>query len=99
MIDKSILRFFIIYIIQVGSFWGFFEGYTYFKGDHLKKLLGPYWILLYGLPAIIALIVTIIQTLKTDDPEKSHGDIIITHGDRSPGKVEGDCNYNANNHE
>lgn len=97
MIAKGIIKFFAIYIIQVGSIWGFVEGYTYFRGDHLKKLLGPYWVILYGLPAIIALIATIKQISKIDNSANSHGDIIITKGKYSPGKVGG--NYEVNIHE
>lgn len=97
MIGKSILKFVTIYIIQVGAIWGFVEGYTYFKGDHLKKLLGPYWVVLYGLPALIALILTMRQITKKNASANSRGDIIITKGAYSPGKVGGD--YEVNIHE
>lgn len=94
MITKGILKFVMIYIIQVGSIWGFMEGYTYFNGDHLKKILGPYWILLYGLPAVVALIAAVLHTLKTKDSTNSDGEVIITKGNYSPGKVSGDYKVN-----
>jgi uncharacterized protein YjbI with pentapeptide repeats len=49
---RSVIQLFIIYIAQVTTIWGLVEGYTYFKGNYLKELVGPYRILLYILPLI-----------------------------------------------
>ena len=46
---KSAIKFFALYIVQVGTLWGLLEGYTYFMGDALKNLLGSFWILIYGI--------------------------------------------------
>ena len=97
MIAKTIFKFMGIYIVQVGTIWGFVEGYTYFKGDHLKNLLGPYWILLYGVPALIALIATALSSLKSSNSKKSEGTTIVTKGKYSPGIVGHD--YEVNIHE
>lgn len=49
---KAVIMTMVIYISQVGVFWGLLEGYTYFKGDALKKNIGEYWVFLYLLPII-----------------------------------------------
>lgn len=52
-------RFWITFIASysaiVGAVWGFLEAYTYFKDEELKQILGPYWLLIYSVPIIIAL--------------------------------------------
>lgn len=49
---KTVILAMAIYISQVGALWGLLEGYTYFKGDTLKTVLGAYWLLLYIFPLI-----------------------------------------------
>ena len=96
MIGKIIFKFMGIYIVQVGTIWGFVEGYTYFRGDHLRNLLGPYWILLYGVPALIALIVTAFPFIKSPDSEISQGTTMITKGQCSPNIVGRDYEVKIN---
>lgn len=91
---KKIFKFAAIYLVQVGIIWGFCESYTYFKDDDLKALLGEYWILIYILPVISSLIITL---NKNSDSEKNIEEKILTKGKYSPGKVDG--NYTVNNHE
>ncbi len=47
------------YFILVAGIWGFLEAYTYFQDDHLKKVLGPYWWIIYVLPLFISLFMAI----------------------------------------
>ncbi|MCI0527794.1 MAG: NB-ARC domain-containing protein, partial [Nitrospira sp.] len=51
------------YVALVLTAWGLIEASTFFKGDDLKNLIGPYWPLLYLLPLVIALFVAGVQLL------------------------------------
>jgi len=54
----------ITYSTLVGGVWGILEAYTYFRGDSLKRMLGPYWILLYAMPLLIAASVAFVGSSK-----------------------------------
>lgn len=75
-----------LYILQVGALWGLIEGYTYFKGDNLKTILGSYWIMIYIIP-IISTIYVLYN--KTRDKASAH-EAVVTQGNYSPGEVGGD---------
>jgi hypothetical protein len=63
---KTVVAFLGSYIVLVLGIWGFIEAYTYFEGDHLKQIVGPYWWALYGVPIPVALCVA----LWRDKPER-----------------------------
>lgn len=56
----NIKLFLAVYFSLVASIWGVAEAYTYFTDDALRIVLGSYWwTILYGLPLIIALLISI----------------------------------------
>lgn len=59
---KHWLTLFVSYATMVGVIWGVLEAYTYFQGDHLKYVVGSYWILIYILPIFPSLIITFMST-------------------------------------
>ncbi len=85
MCINKIIKSIIIYIVQIGTLWGLLEGYTYFKDDVLKEVLGPYWLLIYILP----LFTTAFIIFKDKRPKDSVQENITTQGNFSPGKVNG----------
>jgi hypothetical protein len=64
-------RFLITYFGLVAGIWGFLEAYTYFKGNSLKRTLGPYWVLIYSFPLVLALVIAILGSSK-DDTKSTH---------------------------
>ena len=64
----------ISYIALVTGTWGFLEAYTYFQGDYLKNMIGPYWVSIYLIPLPIALIVGFIRskTKNHQTPSKTY---------------------------
>jgi len=64
------------YFTFVGSIWGFLEAYTYFRGNSLKKALGPYWVLIYSLPLLVAFVIALVS-LKSGF-EKHRGEVSQT---------------------
>lgn len=65
-------RFIGIYIGIVIAIWGFLDAYTYFIDDKLKELLGSYWLLLYGIPLIPALIIALLNSKDERNTEKDN---------------------------
>jgi len=61
---RFLRRLFEGYVGTVVAIWGFLEAYTYFRGDHLKQVLGPHWLLVYSLPILPALVLAFLSTRK-----------------------------------
>jgi hypothetical protein len=61
----------ITYSALVGGVWGILEAYAYFRDDSLKRMLGPYWILLYAIPLLIAVAVASVGSSKDDKAKES----------------------------
>ena len=63
--------FFTVYLAIVAGIWGFLEAYTYFEGDSLRELLGPYWLAIYGLPLFFAFTIAALRTNTPDSPAET----------------------------
>jgi hypothetical protein len=59
MLSTFIKSFLSSYFVLEASIWGFLEAYTYFQDDRLKKVLGPYWWIVYVFPLFISLFMAI----------------------------------------
>lgn len=68
---KKLFRFFGImlgsYFTFVAGIWGFLEAYTYFRGDYLREIVGSYWIFIYSLPLLPAIIIGIVKPNNSEN--------------------------------
>jgi len=83
----------VAYLAQVGILWGALEGFTYFREDNLKVILGGWWWLLYVLPLLTT---AIYFATRKGDLMAGDSENIETHGVASPGKVGGSFSARIN---
>ncbi len=63
-----ILVFVITFLATAGALWGAIDGITYFTGEKVKQLLGPYWSLVI---LLIPLLIALLAVLRTRRKEIS----------------------------
>jgi hypothetical protein len=61
---KVFFRFVVVYLSTVGILWGFLEAFTYFQGNKLKHIIGPYWVLMYIAPLFSSFLIIYVRYRK-----------------------------------
>jgi hypothetical protein len=60
---KTVVNIVVATGLTISAFWGAVEAFTYFGGDWLKNLLGPFWIIIFlAIPTVYSMYVVYLES-------------------------------------